>query len=175
MDSVAWLVREMWDPIREQLRAYGHEAELHVYGAYPGGAAMSLSRPSNKVIIKGHAPTLDIMLSYRACLAPIRFGAGLKGKVVDSWYHGAWWPLDDAAALLGPLLPALTSLDCLRPSCLHHADRSRRPVWRWRSRGARSRFAWAEGAARVGARSFQLGAIIEGLFWVTSSVGVRVV
>ena len=38
--------------------------------------------------IKGHAPSLDIMLKYRACLAPLRFGAGLKGKVVDAWQHG---------------------------------------------------------------------------------------
>ena len=28
------------------------------------------------------------MLNYRVCLAPLRYGAGLKGKVVDSWWHG---------------------------------------------------------------------------------------
>lgn len=40
------------------------------------------------VHIKGFAPSLDIMQQYRVCLAPIRFGAGLKGKIVDSWAHG---------------------------------------------------------------------------------------
>ena len=38
--------------------------------------------------IKGHAPSLNVMQTYRACLAPLRFGAGLKGKVVDAWQHG---------------------------------------------------------------------------------------
>ena len=28
------------------------------------------------------------MQQYRICLAPLRFGAGLKGKIVDSWAHG---------------------------------------------------------------------------------------
>ena len=28
------------------------------------------------------------MLSYRVLLAPLRFGAGLKGKIVDAWAHG---------------------------------------------------------------------------------------
>lgn len=28
------------------------------------------------------------MLNYRICFAPLRFGAGLKGKIVDSWWHG---------------------------------------------------------------------------------------
>jgi hypothetical protein len=40
------------------------------------------------VHFKGFAPSLDIMLQYRVCLAPMRFGAGLKGKIVDSWRHG---------------------------------------------------------------------------------------
>lgn len=31
--------------------------------------------------MKGFASSLDIMLQYRALLAPLRFGAGLKGKV----------------------------------------------------------------------------------------------
>ena len=38
--------------------------------------------------IKGHAPSLGVMDEYRVCLAPLRFGAGLKGKIVDSWLHG---------------------------------------------------------------------------------------
>lgn len=40
------------------------------------------------VHVKGFAPSLDIMQHYRVCLAPLRFGAGLKGKIVDSWAHG---------------------------------------------------------------------------------------
>ena len=39
--------------------------------------------------LKGFAPSLaEAMLHYRVCLAPLRFGAGLKGKIVDSWWCG---------------------------------------------------------------------------------------
>lgn len=38
--------------------------------------------------VKGPAKSLDIMKKYRLCVAPLRFGAGLKGKIVDSWEHG---------------------------------------------------------------------------------------
>lgn len=38
--------------------------------------------------MKGFAPSLAVMQQYRVCLAPLRFGAGLKGKIVDSWAHG---------------------------------------------------------------------------------------
>ena len=31
---------------------------------------------------------MDIMHKYKACLAPLRLGAGLKGKIVDAWQHG---------------------------------------------------------------------------------------
>jgi hypothetical protein len=33
------------------------------------------------VHMKGFAPSLDMMLNYRVLLAPLRYGAGLKGKV----------------------------------------------------------------------------------------------
>lgn len=33
------------------------------------------------VHLKGFAPSLDVMLQYRVLLAPLRYGAGLKGKV----------------------------------------------------------------------------------------------
>jgi O-antigen biosynthesis protein len=43
---------------------------------------------ANKLFVKGHMPSLEALQRYRVALAPLRFGAGLKGKVVDSWAHG---------------------------------------------------------------------------------------
>jgi hypothetical protein len=40
------------------------------------------------IYLRGHAASLDVLDSYRVCLAPLRFGAGLKGKVVESWRRG---------------------------------------------------------------------------------------
>lgn len=51
---------------------------------------LAVLQPAQKagLHMKGFAPSLDIMGQYKVCLAPLRFGAGLKGKIVDSWWHG---------------------------------------------------------------------------------------
>lgn len=89
MDSVKWLAEEIWCKIRSELQGRGIDARLDVYGAYPSAEALRLHNPSKGLHVLGHAPSLDIMANYRVCLAPLRFGAGLKGKVLDSWWHGA--------------------------------------------------------------------------------------
>lgn len=93
LDSVRWAVTEIWPLIRENLqtsRSQGEPVpELHIYGSYcPSSAHNEFHRPSNGVFLKGYTPTLEVMNSYRVCLAPLRYGAGLKGKIVDSWRHG---------------------------------------------------------------------------------------
>lgn len=30
-------------------------------------------------------PTLERLSKYKVMLAPLRYGAGIKGKIVDSW------------------------------------------------------------------------------------------
>lgn len=32
-------------------------------------------------------PSLERLAKYRVMLAPLRYGAGIKGKIVDSWIH----------------------------------------------------------------------------------------
>ena len=88
LDSARWAAAEVWPRLRAALPAAERGAELHIYGAYPDGKAASLHRPAAGVHMLGFAPSLDVMLAYRLCLAPLRYGAGLKGKVVDSWWHG---------------------------------------------------------------------------------------
>eukprot|EP00891_Asterochloris_glomerata_P003663 jgi/Astpho2/3663/e_gw1.00059.37.1_t len=85
MDSVRWLSSDIWESLRKQVP---QGTELHVFGAYVSGAAQQLHDPASGFHIRGHAPSLDIMHKYKACLAPLRFGAGLKGKIVDAWQHG---------------------------------------------------------------------------------------
>ncbi|KAL4429361.1 hypothetical protein ABPG77_005135 [Micractinium sp. CCAP 211/92] len=89
LDSARWACSELWPALRAALPAGEREhAELHLYGAYAAGAAQQLHRPKEGVRMMGFAPSLDLMLRYRALLAPLRFGAGLKGKIVDAWWHG---------------------------------------------------------------------------------------
>ena len=79
-DAVLYL-QEIWPQIRKQLP----EAELHIYGAYPPPKATALNNPKMGFLIKGWAENaLVTMKQYRLCLAPLRFGAGIKGKLVDA-------------------------------------------------------------------------------------------
>jgi len=32
-------------------------------------------------------PSLERLRKYKVMLAPLRYGAGIKGKIVDSWLH----------------------------------------------------------------------------------------
>lgn len=79
-DAVLYL-REIWPLIRKRLP----EAELHIYGAYPPPKATALNNPTTGFLIRGWAENaLTVMEQYRVCLAPLRFGAGIKGKLIDA-------------------------------------------------------------------------------------------
>jgi glycosyltransferase involved in cell wall biosynthesis len=79
-DMVLYL-QQIWPLIRAQLP----DAELHIYGAYAPPKASALNRPDSGFIIKGRADNVyNTMEAYRVCLSPIRFGAGIKGKLLDA-------------------------------------------------------------------------------------------
>src|SRR5690606_21933189 len=84
-DAVLWLKQEIWPSIRQALP----EAELHIYGAYPPPKATALHNAREGFLVKGWAPDVDqVMTQARVCLAPLRFGAGIKGKLVDAMRCG---------------------------------------------------------------------------------------
>jgi glycosyltransferase involved in cell wall biosynthesis len=79
--DVVLYLKEIWSDIRKQLP----DAELHIYGSYPPPKAMQLHSPKTGFHIKGWAnDAFEVMESARVCLAPIRFGAGIKGKLLDA-------------------------------------------------------------------------------------------
>jgi glycosyltransferase involved in cell wall biosynthesis len=85
MDAVLVLKNELWSEIRKALP----EAELHIYGAYSNEASSKLNSTKDGFIIKGRAEDVNETLrQYRVLLAPLRFGAGLKGKLLDSMTAG---------------------------------------------------------------------------------------
>ena len=65
-------------------------AELHIYGSYSSksAAAAEIHDPKRKVFVHGHAPNLSPLSRARVLLAPLRYGAGLKGKIADAWMRG---------------------------------------------------------------------------------------
>lgn len=84
-DAVLYLKHAIWPRIRKQLP----QAELHIYGAYPPPKATQLHQPLSGFYVKGWADdAMRVMRSARVCLAPLRFGAGIKGKLIDTMRSG---------------------------------------------------------------------------------------
>jgi hypothetical protein len=85
VDAVRWLAAEVWPKIRESLP----DATMRVYGAYPTEAVKQLHRPKEGFLVLGFAESVAAAMDEsRVLLAPLRFGAGIKGKIVDAWMHG---------------------------------------------------------------------------------------
>jgi O-antigen biosynthesis protein len=84
-DSVLYLKHAIWPLVRAQLS----QAEIHIYGAYPPPKATQLHNPKQGFCVKGWADdALVVMQQARVCLAPLRFGAGIKGKLMDAMRSG---------------------------------------------------------------------------------------
>lgn len=80
-DSVLWLKQQVWPLIRKQLP----KAELYICGAYPPPKATELHDEKTGFIVKGWVEdAVQVMQSARVCLAPLRFGAGIKGKLAEA-------------------------------------------------------------------------------------------
>ncbi len=85
VDAVRYLKNDIWPLIREQL---GH-ANLHIYGAYLPQQLVEMHNPKEGFLIKGWVSNLDRELQQnRISLAPLRFGAGIKGKLTQSMQNG---------------------------------------------------------------------------------------
>jgi glycosyltransferase involved in cell wall biosynthesis len=80
-DAVLWMKTTIWPLIRAQLP----QAQLHIYGAYTPPKATALHNAAQGFHVMNWAEdALQVMSAARVCLAPLRFGAGIKGKIVDA-------------------------------------------------------------------------------------------
>lgn len=85
MDAVQWLHQSIWPIIYRALP----EAELHIYGSYAPPKVKALHQPGQGFFMCDRADdALQVMQQARICLAPLRFGAGLKGKLADAMLAG---------------------------------------------------------------------------------------
>ena len=84
-NAVQYLKETIWPLIRKQLP----NAELHVYGAYPSQKVIQLHQPKDRFYIKGRADDANVAVqNARIVLAPLRFGAGIKGKLIEAMQCG---------------------------------------------------------------------------------------
>jgi Glycosyl transferases group 1 len=83
--SVLYLKETIWPLIRKQLP----QVELHIYGAYASQKVNQLHHKDEGFLVKGFAEDVNqVMQQAKVCVAPLQFGAGLKGKLVDAMQNG---------------------------------------------------------------------------------------
>lgn len=83
LDAVKWFVSEVW-PI---LRSKGFTGNFQIVGSDMPPEITALH--GSGIIIRGHVPVIDdVFHSVRLSIAPLRYGAGLKGKVISSLSFG---------------------------------------------------------------------------------------
>lgn len=84
-NAVLYLKQTIFPLIRKQIP----NAELHIYGSYITQKAQQLHNPKEGFIIKGRAEdAFEVIKKARVLLAPLRFGAGIKGKLTDAMQCG---------------------------------------------------------------------------------------
>ena len=84
VDAVLWLGREILPRLRDRLP----EVRVHVVGADAPPEVQALAGEPG-LVVHGHVPDLEALLDRsRIALAPLRFGAGIKGKVNQALARG---------------------------------------------------------------------------------------
>ena len=79
------ILKKLWKNIKQKLP----ESELHIYGSYVTEKARQLHNEKEGFIIKGRADSVNqVFLNHKVLLAPIPFGAGIKGKLLESMEFG---------------------------------------------------------------------------------------
>jgi len=83
-DALLWM-GQIWPRIRAQLPG----ATMRVYGPCMRKVDKeALHRPECGMLVLGQAPNLSCMTKARVLLAPLRYGAGIKGKIAEAWARG---------------------------------------------------------------------------------------
>lgn len=84
-NAVQYLKETIWSLIRKEIP----EANLLVYGAYPSQKVLQLHQPKQGFHIMGRAENAhEVVSKARIVLAPLRFGAGIKGKLLEAMQCG---------------------------------------------------------------------------------------
>jgi hypothetical protein len=85
VDATIRLKQVLWPQIRKQLP----QAELHLYGAYPTQQVLEFHHPKEGFFVHGFVEDGNSVIeTARVLLAPLRFGAGIKGKLTNAMLCG---------------------------------------------------------------------------------------
>jgi GT2 family glycosyltransferase len=85
VDAVLWFVLEVWPILKEKIP----DLRFHIAGSNPTPVIEALE--SEDMVVTGYISDDELKRLYDSCMvavAPLRYGAGIKGKVVDALYNG---------------------------------------------------------------------------------------
>lgn len=86
-DAVLWFAKEVYPLICEQ-----KEMPFYVVGSKVTDEIKELGNENSGIIIKGFVSDEELARLYQSCklvVVPLRYGAGVKGKVIEALYYGA--------------------------------------------------------------------------------------
>ena len=84
-DSVKYLKEIIFPIIKQKMPS----AKLMVYGSYADAKVLQLNNQKDGFCILGRAEdAMEVMKNAKVCLAPLRFGAGIKGKLAEAMICG---------------------------------------------------------------------------------------
>ncbi|QXU42613.1 glycosyltransferase [Pedobacter sp. D749] len=84
-NTVQVLKTKVWPILRKRLPG----ANLNIFGSYASQKVLQLDNKGEKFLIKGRAlDARETIAKHRILLAPIQFGAGVKGKFIDAMQVG---------------------------------------------------------------------------------------
>jgi len=85
VDAMIWFVREIWPYIEREVE----NIHFYIIGSKPNDEILSLAKEN--ITVTGFVTDDELESYYENCkvsVAPLRYGAGVKGKVVDALYNG---------------------------------------------------------------------------------------
>lgn len=84
-NAVQYLKESIWPLLSKKLP----QAKLLIYGAYPSQKIFQLHNEKERFYVLGRAENAyEVIKKAKVMLAPIRFGAGIKGKLLDAMHCG---------------------------------------------------------------------------------------
>ncbi len=85
VDATMQLKKYSWKLIREKIPS----AEIHIYGAYPTQQVLQFNNKQEGFYVHGFVEdAAEVLENSRVLLAPLRFGAGIKGKLTSAMQCG---------------------------------------------------------------------------------------
>ena len=85
-DAVIWFAGNVWQQVHERTGA-----RFIVVGSHPDDEIMALSDEAAGIDVKGYVSDEELAGLYGSCrlaAVPLRYGAGVKGKVIEALYYG---------------------------------------------------------------------------------------